>query len=96
MLRQTADKAFGMLLVSVAQNLVALLDHMFSLPSMNLSGRKQNKTRMVMMMVVPVKELASPSASVFDGVEMSRKIRPILHRLELRFRKRVVIRRVRT
>ena len=85
MIRHAANEAFGMTLISVVQNLVALLNHMSSLASMNLSRGQQNETRMMMFMVVPMEETLCPRPSSIDGVKLLGKVRPILHRLELRF-----------
>ena len=85
MIRHPAHEAFGMALIGVAQNLVALLNNVSGVTSVNLSRRQQNETRMMMVVVVPMKELLRPDASIVNGVELLGKIMPILHRLELRF-----------
>jgi len=50
---------------------------------------------MPMFIIVPSEEIHTVHPGVLDGVEVLREIGPVLHRLELRFRKWVVVGRVR-
>src|SRR5271157_2849767 len=62
---------------------------------MHLVGGHQTDPGMVMVLVVPVEELAAEASGVLDTAEASWEARLILQGLEVAFRERVVVGRVR-
>ena len=58
--------------------------------------RHQADPGVVMLVVVVAEEITAESAGVLNASEAFRKLRAVLHRLELRFRVRVVIGDVRS
>src|SRR5690606_9920307 len=84
-----------MCFIRCRQHFVALVDHLLRLSVMHLMWRKQAKAGMVMLVVVPVEKGATKGLSVLQATETVRKFRPVLERLELRFRVRIVIARPR-
>jgi len=62
----------------------------------NTSGSQEVQTRMVMFKVIPVEEAARPETGCGDGLEAVGIVRVVLHNLELRLRKRVIVRGVGT
>ena len=62
---------------------------------MHVVLRVQSESRMPMLGVVPAKEIRAVRSCVFEGAEALRKIRPVLERLELGLRVRIIVRDVR-
>ncbi len=57
--------------------------------------RFERPTRVVVLVVVPGKELLARTPRILDGAEAIRVSGPVLHGLEVRFRKRVFVGNVR-
>ncbi len=68
----TTNKAFGMGLESLLQNDLALLPHGFSLSRMHDGGCQQPQSRVVVLLVIPMEELASPTAGIGQTTEAVR------------------------
>jgi len=66
------------------------------IPIINTRGSQEVQTRLVMFKVIAVEEAARPETGCGDGFEAVGIVRLVLHGLELRLRKRVVVRGVRT
>ena len=62
---------------------------------MHVCWRQQAQPRVVVLIVVPVEEIDTETTRIFDAAEAFWKVRPVLERLELGFRIRVVVRNVR-
>ena len=83
-------------LVSDIEDRLSLRDEFGSLAIMDRCRRQQVQAGMVMLVVVPGKEVLAESAGILDGAEAVRVVRPVLHRFEVRFRERVVVANMRT
>jgi hypothetical protein len=57
----------------------------------HVRGRQQAKTAVMVLGVVPREEDVTVGADVLDRAEPFRECRPVLQRLELRLRERVVV-----
>ena len=66
------------------------------LPEVDLVGGHQADTSVMMVFVVPCEEPAAEGAGLVDGFEAPGEFRLILHRFEVGFRERVVVRGVRS
>src|SRR5262249_4486515 len=89
-------EALRMSLVRRHQDLSPRRDRLGRLAAMNRGWREQANPTMMMLMVVPLKEGACPSAGIRQTAELGRKARPIFQRLELTFRIRIVVRDMRS
>ncbi len=96
MLGSFADEAFGMTLVSGIENGLPFRDQLGRLAVMHSGGRKQVQSGMVVLMVIPGKEVLAKAAGILDRAETVRVSRTIFHGFEVRFRKWVVVGDVRT
>src|SRR6266702_4474480 len=84
-----------MLRVGARQDLAAPREYGGSFAVMHGRRREQRETRVVMLVVVPVEEPDAEGARVLDAAEPVRELGPVLQRLELRLRVRVVVAHVR-
>jgi ferredoxin len=94
-LRTAADEAFGVLGIGRLQHLVPGREHLLG-SAVVLGGRREHAHAfLVMIFVVPAEEFATKARRVFVAAETSRELRAVLHRFEITFRERIVIRDVR-
>ena len=68
----------------------ALLEPLLGSAVVDVSRGQQGEATVPVLVVVPGEEGAAQGAGVFDRAEAVGKLRPILQRLELRLRVRVV------
>ena len=61
---------------------------------MDIRRREHREAAVVVLEVVPVEEVLAEASSVLRGAEAVREVRPVLQRLELALRVRVVVRDV--
>ena len=71
-------------------------EDLFGLAVVDHRRRQQADPGVTMLVVVVAEEITAESAGVLNASEALRKLRAVLHRLELRFRVRVVIGDVRS
>src|SRR5258705_5410085 len=93
-MRQGASvgKALGVEIESGLECERTMSESLVDATGMHIARRHQPDARMMVLVVVPGKEISRMSARVFDGSEASRKVGAILHRLEMGFGERVVVR----
>ena len=56
---------------------------LFSETEMHVARSQQPEARVMMLVVVPAKEVTTEAACVLNAAEASRKVRPVLERLEV-------------
>jgi hypothetical protein len=86
-------KTLGVLLEGGPECDGALYESLLRAARMNVARRQQANANMMVLFVVPGKEIDAVGARVFDAAESRREVRPILHRLELSLGERIVVRR---
>ena len=69
--------------------------HCFSLAMMHRRGRQQAEAPVMVLVVLPLKELRAEVLGVFETVEAIGELRPVLERLKLTLRVRIVVRDIR-
>ena len=88
--RAARGKPLGMGGVRRGEHGTALGDALLRQADVHVMGRQQAEAGVVMLGVVPGEEGLAVGPRVLDRAEAVRERRPVLERLELRFRKRVV------
>src|SRR4051794_19267636 len=69
----------------------ALSESLIGAASMDIAWREQTNADMMVLFIVPGKEIGAVSSSVLDGPEARGEGGPILHRLELGFGEGIVV-----
>ena len=95
MLWPGVGEPFRVALIGLVQYLLPLLDDLARHAVMQHVRGQQGDSAMVMILVVPRKELLAKGACIFNGAEAVGEFGPVLQGLELALRVRVVIRDVR-
>jgi hypothetical protein len=78
------------------QDHLAMGEDVSGLAVVDHGRRHQSKTRVVVLVVVPLEEGLAEAARVFDGTEAVRETRAVFEGAELAFRIRIVIGDMRT
>ena len=89
--RPARGKPLGMRRIRRGEHVGARGQALRGQADVHVVGREQPEAAVVMFCVVPGEEDVPVGPSVLDGAEPLRKRRPILQRLELRLRERVVV-----
>ena len=85
------DETFGVGGVSRLQREAPLRQDRAGLAVMNGGGREHVQSRMVVLVVVPGKELDAERAALVVGREVCGELRSVLERFKLAFRERIVV-----
>ena len=85
------DKAFRMVLISLAENLLALLNDFVGPAIMQRLWCQQADAAVMVFGVVPGEEKLTEAAGILDGAEAVRELWPVFQGFELRLRERVVV-----
>src|SRR5581483_868194 len=93
-LGRVTHEALRVLGVSGFEHALPLGDRLLRLAVVNGFRREHGDAAMTMLCVVPVEELAAEALGILLAAELLRKLRPVLKRLELRLRVRVVVRKL--
>ena len=93
---RSADEAFWMVLVSDIEDGLALGDELGRLAVVNRGGREQLEPGVVMLVVIPGKELLTETTCILDGAESIRILRSIFQGLKMSLREWIVIGDMRT
>ena len=91
----SCNNALGMRRVCGGEHRLALRADRGGLAEMHDGGREEPQAAVAVFLVVPGKEDLPKRPSVLERPEALWKLRPVLERLTLRFRERIVVRHVR-
>ena len=91
-MRGFVDEALRMSRVCLQENAVAGFILGLSKSVVDAVGGVEPDARVMMLIVVPIKEGVAEDAGVLDRTELVREFGPVLHGLELGFGERVVVR----
>ena len=91
MLGRAADEAFWMTLVGDIKDGLPFGDKLGSLTVMNRGRGQQLQAGVMVLMVVPGKQLLAETPRILDGAEAVRIVRPVLHGFEMSFREKIVV-----
>ena len=90
-LRRPSHESLRVSAVGGKKRFLARSKDLFGFAVMDDRRHQQSDSRVMMLVVVVVKKLAAEFSGILNASESIRKLRAVLHRLELRFRVRVVI-----
>jgi hypothetical protein len=91
MWRRSANEPLGLVQVGAVEHSLALRDEPGSLTVVNRGRRQQLQAGMVMLVVIPRKELLAEAAGILDGTEAIRVVGPILHGFEVSLGEWIVV-----
>src|SRR4030042_1834156 len=84
-------KPLRMFYKSIIQNSLTLFDNLFSPSVMDIFGREESDSGMVMLSIVPAEKVPAKCPAVFGTPEPFWKLRPVFHGFELGLRIGIVI-----
>jgi hypothetical protein len=77
------------------EHVLAMRPHRRGLADVHDGGREEAEPTVMLFVVVPAEEILPERTAILDRPEAFGKLRTILERLDLRFRKRIVVRHLR-
>src|ERR1017187_8752949 len=85
------DEAFGIRSIGKIEDFLSGGIDFISLSIVDLVGRHQSDSGVMMITIIPVEKIAAERLRVFDAAEPLWKLRLIFQSLEAAFRKRIVV-----
>ena len=86
-----SDEAFRVSVEGAIEDVLASGVDCVGLTVMHLIGRHQADAGMMMLLIIPIEEVAAERLGILNAAEALWKLRLVLHRFEVAFRERIVI-----
>src|SRR5665811_1192573 len=86
-----SNEAFRVSVEGAIEDVLASGVDCVGLTVMHLIGRHQADAGMMMLLIIPIEEVAAERLGILNAAEALWKLRLVLHRFEVAFRERIVI-----